>query len=107
LHGVRPAFRNVRVRRSTGFTVLGVRKVLWDFVTEAPIPLKDGKIDKQATVGKTSGTAGNYLVTLDGDEVGLQKDLLRFYDGKWVDEKDEVLALATEGGARSVEVCRC
>jgi formate dehydrogenase maturation protein FdhE len=29
----------------------------------------------------------------------LQEDLLRFYDGKWVDEKDEVLALAREGGA--------
>jgi hypothetical protein len=99
LHGVRPAFRNVRVRRSTGiFTALGLRKVLWDFITEAPIPLKDGKIDKQATVGKTGGTAGNYFVTLGGDEVGLQEDLLRFYDGKWVDEKDEVLALAREGG---------
>jgi hypothetical protein len=65
LHRVQQAFRNVRVRRSTGiFTALGLRKVLWDFITEAPIPLKDGKIDKQATVGKTGGTAVTIWLSL-------------------------------------------
>jgi hypothetical protein len=99
LHPVRRAFRNVRVRHSTGvFAAIGLRKVVWDFITQAPIPLKDGKLDPQAKETKEGGTEGNYLVTLGGDEVGVQENLLRFCDGKWVNEKDEVLALAREGG---------
>lgn len=100
LHPVRHAFRNVRVRHSTGvFAAIGLRKVVWDFITQAPIPLKDGKLDPHAKETKEGGTEGNYLVSLGGDEVGVQNNLLRFYDGKWVDEKDKVLALAREGGA--------
>jgi hypothetical protein len=71
---------------------------VWDFTTEAPIPPKDGKIDVNATGGATGGTSGTYLITLGG-EIGVAKHLLRFYDEKWVDENDEVLALAREGGA--------
>jgi hypothetical protein len=100
LHPVRHAFRNVMVRHSTGvFAAIGLRKVVWDFITQAPIPLKDGKLDPKAKETKEGGTEGNYLVALGGDEVGVQENLLRFYDGKWVDGKDEVLALAREGGA--------
>ena len=99
LHPVRPTFKDVLVRHSTGlFAAIGVRKVVWDFTTEAPIPLKDGKIDTNATRGTASGTAGGYLITLGG-VVGVAKHLLRFYDEKWVDENDEMLALAREGGA--------
>jgi hypothetical protein len=31
--------------------------------------------------------------------IGVTRDLLRFSDQKWVNDKDEVLALAREGGA--------
>ena len=99
LHPVRPTFKNVRARHSHGLlSAVGLLKVVWDFSTQTPIPLKDGKIDEQA-VGVTAGeTEGNYLVTLGGDEVGVQNHILRFYEGKWVDNNEEVIALAREGG---------
>ncbi|KAE8444943.1 hypothetical protein EG329_014070 [Mollisiaceae sp. DMI_Dod_QoI] len=97
LHRVRPPFKNVTVERSTGlFAAIGLRKTAWTFVTQLPIPPKNGK----KTDGKdTDVTTGAYLVTLGGDEIGVQTDLLRLADGKWVDEKEEVIALAREGGA--------
>jgi hypothetical protein len=100
VHPVLPMFKKILVRRSTGvFAAMGLRKTLWDFSTQAPIPVKDNKIDAPATGGTTGGTEGTYLVALGGDEIGVQIHLLRFYDGKWVDDNEEVVALAREGGA--------
>ncbi|KAF4634928.1 hypothetical protein G7Y89_g3181 [Cudoniella acicularis] len=97
LHPVRPMFKNVTVARSSGiFAAIGLRKIVWDFCTQVPIPPKNGgKID-----GPAGETAGAFLSTLGDDPIGVQKNLLRFFDGKWIGEDDEVLALAREGGAK-------
>jgi hypothetical protein len=106
LHSVPPKFKDILVRNSAGiFANIGLRKVVWDCSTQAPIPLKDGKVNWQAEDETTCRANGGYLITGSG-YVGVQKDLLQFYKGKWVDEHDEVLALAREG-AWSVKVCRC
>lgn len=99
LHSVPPRFKDILVRNSAGiFANIGLRKVVWDFSTQAPIPLKDGKVNWQAEDETTGRANGGYLITGSG-YVGVQKDLLQFYEGKWVDEYGEVLALAREGGA--------
>lgn len=99
LHSVPSRFKNVLVRNSAGvFAKIGLRKAVWDFSTQTPIPLKGGKVDWEAGAANTGANSGAFLITLSGD-VGVQHDLLQFYDGKWVDEHDEVLALAREGGA--------
>jgi hypothetical protein len=101
LHHVRPDHKNVAVSRSNGvLAAVGVRKVVWSFSVQGPIPLKDKvgkKIDEQAKVGK-EGTPGGYLWTRNG-QIGVTRDLLQFSDQKWVNEGDEVVALAREGGA--------
>jgi hypothetical protein len=99
LHHARAGFKNVRVTRPTGmFAAFGARKVVWSFSVQDPIPLKDGKIiDEQAKVGE-GGTTGGYLWTVGNGPMGVTRDLLRFFDQKWVNDKDEVLALAREGG---------
>jgi hypothetical protein len=100
LHHVRPDFKNVRVTRPTGlFAALGARKIVWSFSVQDPIPLKDGKkIDEQAKVDE-GGTTGGYLWTVGNGPIGVTRDLLRFFDQKWINDKDEVLALAREGSA--------
>jgi hypothetical protein len=96
LRPVRRIFKDVTVARSSGlFAAIGLRKIVWDFSTQVPIPPKKSGEGGRLAEG---GTAGGYLVTLGSDQIGVQKDLLRFFDGKWVDEDDEVLALAREGG---------
>jgi hypothetical protein len=80
------------------FAALGARKIVWSFSVQDPIPLKDGKkIDEQAKVVE-GGTTGGYLWTVGNGPIGVTRDLLRFFDQKWVNDKDEVLALAREGG---------
>jgi hypothetical protein len=99
LQPVQPLFKNVTAVRSSGLAAaIGLRKIVWDFSTQVPIPVdKSGKIIEQ---GIASGdSVGVYLMTLGPDGIGVQKDLLRFFDGKWVAEDDEVLAIAREGGA--------
>lgn len=102
LHPVPSMFKDVTVARSTGIArLIGLRKTVWDFITSVPIPLdRDGNMDDKVAKGAGVGDVyrGGFLMTLGSDGIGMQKHLLRFYDGKWVDEHDEVLALAREGG---------
>ncbi|PMD29476.1 hypothetical protein L207DRAFT_642441 [Hyaloscypha variabilis F] len=97
LHAVPPLFRNITAFRPTGLAAaMGLRKTVWDFCTMTAIPKEaGGRTDPQAS---SSGEAmGDFLVTLGGDGIGRLRDLLRFSDGKWATENDEVIALAREG----------
>jgi hypothetical protein len=100
-HHVRPDFKNVAVSRSTGmFAAIGVRKVVWSFSVQDPIPLKEGKkIDGQVKAGEGSKTTGGYLWTVGNGPIGVTRDLLQFSEQKWVNDHNEVVALAREGGA--------
>lgn len=98
LHPVKPSFKYVTAVRSTGLAAaLGLRKTVWDFYTVAPIPKEAGGRTNPQHLS-SGETAGDFLVTLGSDGIGMQKDLLRFFDGRWVTEDDEVIALAREGG---------
>ncbi|KAN0089100.1 hypothetical protein V8E51_019360 [Hyaloscypha variabilis] len=94
LHMTRPFFRHVTVARSSGiFTAVGLRKIQWTFLTQTPIPVDDPN-------NPTRGAPiGMFMSVLGSDGIGIEKDLLRCFDGKWVDENDQVVALAREGGA--------
>ena len=96
LHTTRKSFRNVTVARSTGiFAAVGLRKIEWTFLTQTPIPTENGKIIDGPL---PPAPMGSILATLGGDGIGVEKDLLRTIDGKWLDEHDQVVALAREGG---------
>ncbi|KAE9365047.1 hypothetical protein N431DRAFT_353315 [Stipitochalara longipes BDJ] len=97
LHPTRPTFRNVTVSRSFGvMAAIGLRKIEWTFLTQMPIP-KDKH--KESDIPDGENTAGWFLMTLGADGIGVEKDLLRYFEGKWTDENEQVIALAREGGA--------
>lgn len=99
LHPVRPIFKNVTVAHSTGlFAAIGLRKIAWEFITEEPIPWKKGEATHGPGLAKAENDTGVYLITLGGDPIGAPRNILRFFDGKWVDENEEVIAIAREGG---------
>jgi hypothetical protein len=98
LHMVRKTLRNVSVARSHGlFASVGLRKIVWDFSTH--IPLKKGEgMDGLNSGGSIGPTDPVYLIGVGNGPGTVQKHLLQFLDGKWVDDDDEVLALEREGG---------
>lgn len=98
LHPVRKLLQNVTVARSHGLAVeVGLRKIVWDFSTRVPLPKGEG-MDGLDTGGSVGPTDPVYLIGVGKGPGTVQKQLLQFYDGKWEDDDDEVLALEREGG---------
>jgi hypothetical protein len=93
LHVVRKQLQDVTAAHSHGLGVwVGLRKIIWDFSTR--IPLKKGEgID-----GLSGGSAGAFLMGVGNGPGTEKKSLLQFFDGKWVNDDDEVLAIEREGG---------
>ncbi|KUJ13793.1 uncharacterized protein LY89DRAFT_147303 [Mollisia scopiformis] len=75
-------YKNVTAFRSTGLAArIGLRKVVWDFFTQIPIPVdKDGKAVKDG-----EPAAGGAWLHVDGMDLGKEKLILRFKEGKWLD----------------------
>jgi hypothetical protein len=98
LHPVRKILRSVDVARSHGLAVeVGLRKIIWDFSTRVPLPKGQG-MDGLNTGGSVGPTDPVYLIGVGNGPGTVQKHLLQFYDGKWEDDDDEILALESEGG---------
>lgn len=99
LQSRQPLMQNIVVARTSGiFALAHLREIVWDFIAFVAPPKRkgeDGQNKKESFPPRAIGA----LSGLGTNPSEVQKHLLRFYSGKWVDEHDEVLALEREGGA--------
>ena len=96
LHTRNKIFQNVTAARSHGFLVTAnIREIVWDFSIH--VPAKPG--DFKAGVNPASFPVDPVYMIGNAPGPGtVQKHLLQFYHGKWINEDDEVVALEREGG---------
>jgi hypothetical protein len=91
LHNRKMMLQDVTVTRTHGLLVgTNLKEIVWDFSINVPRESANG-MDGRNTEAYGSLFAGPPPGTV-------QKGLLQYYSGKWVDGDDEVVALAREGG---------
>jgi hypothetical protein len=91
LHNRKMMQQDVTATRTHGLLVgTNLKEVVWDFSTNVPRESADGVDGRDAEA---------YGSLFSGPPPGtVQKSLLQYYSGKWVNSDDEVVALAREGG---------
>ena len=104
LHNHKMMLQDVLVTRTHGLlTAAHLKEIEWDFSANVPQKSADSvdgrntEIDVPQPVGVQP-----YASLFGGPPPGkVQKGLLQYYGGKWVDDNDEVVALAREGDEAS------
>jgi hypothetical protein len=101
LHCHKTMLQDVMVTHTHGLLVTAkLREIMWDFTTNVPQKSANG-VDRRNT---EIDAPQRVVVQAHGSLFGgpppgtVQKSLLRYYSGKWVDDDDKVIALAREGG---------
>jgi len=100
LHSREMQLQDVMVTRTHGLlTMLNLKEIEWDFSANVPqetLGSADG--GNTETDGPQQVVLGAIVSMFGGPPPGMvQKGVLRYYSGKWVDDDDEVVALAREG----------
>jgi hypothetical protein len=99
LHTKKRELQYVTAARSHGFLVsTGVREIVWDFSTRVRAPIEKDNDGKDVNPSSYP-TDPVYMIGTAPGPGTVEKHLLQFCKGEWVDADDEVVALEREGGA--------
>lgn len=99
LHSKKRELQYITAARSHGFLVTtGVRTIVWDFSTRVAAPKEEAGKDINPSSYQYP-TDPVYMIGTAPGPGTVEKHLLQFCKGEWVDSDDQVVAIEREGGA--------
>jgi hypothetical protein len=101
LHDRKLMQQDIMVARTHGLlAAANLRETVWEFSINVPQKSADGVDGRNTKIDVPQPAVLEVYGSLFGTAPPgtVQKGLLRYYSGKWVDGNDEVVALAREGG---------
>jgi len=101
LHNRKMMMQDIMVKRTHSLlATASLKEIVWDFSINIPQKSADSVDGRNTEIGVLQPAIVQSFDSLCGEAPPgtVQKGLLQYYSGKWVDDNDEVVALVREGG---------